>query len=825
MALGRGVVQWIRVRLDPNARRQARDEARQAGREVGDALADGTKAGSRRAGDTVEKEIKQGARAAERDVQQSTSRIGRLFSGLGTLFAGVFALGAVKAFISQMWELGTAASETQSKFNTTFGREGSAQVQAFLDQWGSLAGLNRTVGQEFTATAGAIVQGMGASQQASAQFSERILRLAGDLQSFHNVPIEETFQAIRSGVTGEFESLKRFGIVLRQSEIDLRAMADTGKNSAKDLTQLERAQASLTLMIEKAGPALGDLNRTKDSTANKARNLKAEYENLKIELATALLPVFANMVDWLDENKTELRNVASAAADVARVMGGALWSTLNSVSSLLAGAFASNLGQVVLLYRSMEYAILSVIAAKEKMRRVVGQGSNEEVAEASAAVDEARRGMGEARDAIWNGVKEMGRAFTEAPRHFMQVWNLGRGDPGPVTWEDPRPPIVQAPYVDPDAAKKAARDREAELTAQVQLLQEMAERRADFPELTERAATLERRLTAELESGNVTTKRRVTLLDQLDKLRAIVASTDPASLRAERERERIEKDRRQGLADEVQLLERANAVRDQVPDLLDRVKAAETKRWKELSDGNADLERQLELYAEIGRLAEIRNARPFGAAAIETTADPRFQEDVDAVLDYWSQAATLMQDLAGGFADAWGDAFDLVLSDAGNAADALAALGRGMGAALLGGLANYAMGKVQENLAGAIEALAKAAVAGSTPGMQWAVPGFLAGAKTHGLAAAAWGVLAGASGAGARAVSGSSAVGATSGGRTAGSVVDNASRMGAEVHIYMDPLDPRNPRVQDFVHAAMIPAVERHGADARVFWHPSQGAA
>ena len=54
MALGRGVVQWIRVRLDPNARRQARDEARQAGREVGDALADGTKAGSRRAGDTVE---------------------------------------------------------------------------------------------------------------------------------------------------------------------------------------------------------------------------------------------------------------------------------------------------------------------------------------------------------------------------------------------------------------------------------------------------------------------------------------------------------------------------------------------------------------------------------------------------------------------------------------------------------------------------------------------------------------------------------------------------------------------------------------------------
>lgn len=190
------------------------------------------------------------------------------------------------------FELGSTVEETGSKFATVFGQS-TNEVQGFIDKFGTLAGLSKEQAQAIAATTGSIVQGMGFAQEASAQFSTQVVELAGDLSSFNNIPIQETSLAIQAALTGEREQLKRLGIVLRESDVQTRALANTGKTAAKSLTDQEKATASLQLITERAGFAIGDLARTQDSAANQARQLGAEIQNIKEDISAALLPVMS----------------------------------------------------------------------------------------------------------------------------------------------------------------------------------------------------------------------------------------------------------------------------------------------------------------------------------------------------------------------------------------------------------------------------------------------------------------------------------------------------------------------------------------------------
>jgi hypothetical protein len=154
--------------------------------------------------------------------------------------------------------LGRAAeiNETQSKFNTVFGRS-SRQVQEFVESQAQLMGLTQQRAQELLATAGSVAQGAGLAKEESADMSVEIAQLAGDLASFNDADPQRTFEAITSALTGEREQLKQFGIVIQENMVQQRALANTSKESAEALTQQEKAAATLELAYDKAGKRWG----------------------------------------------------------------------------------------------------------------------------------------------------------------------------------------------------------------------------------------------------------------------------------------------------------------------------------------------------------------------------------------------------------------------------------------------------------------------------------------------------------------------------------------------------------------------------------------
>lgn len=223
--------------------------------------------------------------------QGTVKRMAASAKNLGGMYKAAIAAGAVMA-TRATFQLASAVEETGSKFRTVFGDSADA-VDEFIDSFGVLAGLSDTQARGIISTTGAIAQGMGFAQDASARFSAEIVTLAGDMASFNNVPIEQTSRAITSALTGEREALKTLGIVINQAEVDARALAIAQASGAEAATAQHKAMATLELVTERAGSAVGDLERTQDSAANRARALSAEIQNLKESLARSLLPVFA----------------------------------------------------------------------------------------------------------------------------------------------------------------------------------------------------------------------------------------------------------------------------------------------------------------------------------------------------------------------------------------------------------------------------------------------------------------------------------------------------------------------------------------------------
>jgi len=249
-----------------------------------------------------------GFRGRLKNIGPSLVAFGRSMLKATAVVAG-FGFAAKKLF-----EWGSAVEETSSKFRTVFA-DTTDQVSEFLDTFATKAGLSTQEAQGLISTTGAIVQGMGGTIKESADMSIAITKLAGDLSSFNNIPTAETLEALRSALVGEREPLKRLGVVLLESDVKMRALENSTDKTTKVFTQFEKATASLELISERAGVAVGDLDRTMESAANVSRRVRARFVDLRDTIGTAMLPAFAQMLGAMDDNTEKFEEMEDAIRD------------------------------------------------------------------------------------------------------------------------------------------------------------------------------------------------------------------------------------------------------------------------------------------------------------------------------------------------------------------------------------------------------------------------------------------------------------------------------------------------------------------------------
>jgi hypothetical protein len=219
----------------------------------------------------------------------SVSSLGRNFA-----VAGV-AIGAIGAGLAKTVQTASSYAESVNAVNVAFGKS----AKGIID-FGKTAATTLGVSQvdfnnaavRFSAFAERIVGSGGDASKFIAEISTR----ASDFASVFNIDVSEALRVFQSGLAGEAEPLKRFGINLLDSEVKAYAMANGIGAVGRELTETEKVQARYGLLLQATGKTAGDFANTSGGLANQMRILSAEVSNTQIEIGNQLLPVMAELL-------------------------------------------------------------------------------------------------------------------------------------------------------------------------------------------------------------------------------------------------------------------------------------------------------------------------------------------------------------------------------------------------------------------------------------------------------------------------------------------------------------------------------------------------
>jgi hypothetical protein len=178
----------------------------------------------------------------------------------GAAVAGVGALLGV--FVSSALE----AQEVTARFEDVFGD--LAPVIEKVD----IGGLNMTIAElsvqlgasddalrSAVTTFGQLGIASGATRAEVAETAEQLIALSAGVSALNPTlgSADELIGGLTNSLARGGRSLAQYGITLTSTEIEARALADTGKRTSAELTQFEKATAGAALATERFGDTLG----------------------------------------------------------------------------------------------------------------------------------------------------------------------------------------------------------------------------------------------------------------------------------------------------------------------------------------------------------------------------------------------------------------------------------------------------------------------------------------------------------------------------------------------------------------------------------------
>jgi len=292
-------------------------------------------------------------------IAATAGKVGTVATATVTAPLVAFGVAAVKA--------ASDAEELKSAFYVTFGDKG-----AEMETWANSTGkhLQRS-GRALMAGANSFGTFFNlADPKKAAGMSKQFAVLAQDLSSFYNVDPGDALQSLMSGLSGESEPLRKFGVFMTDAAVKAQAMKMGLSPINGELTEQQKIMARAGLIMANTSKAQGDLVRTGGGFANKARATSDAWGDLMVvvgrDLIPAILPAletFTSLIQSFSSLGPETRKwiilIAAGAAAfgpiIAAVAGVA--TAIGTLAPLLAGS-----GAAVAMFAGVWLPLIAIVA-------------------------------------------------------------------------------------------------------------------------------------------------------------------------------------------------------------------------------------------------------------------------------------------------------------------------------------------------------------------------------------------------------------------------------------------------------------------------------
>jgi DNA-directed RNA polymerase subunit F len=214
-----------------------------------------------------------------------------------TVAVGVgIATAAFAKFGSDAIKEASSLEESTNAVNVAFG-QAARGVLAIGENAAESLGVSRTEFNQAAVRFSAFAERVVGQGGDVAGFIQTISQRATDFASVFNIDVAEALRVFQSGLSGEAEPLKRFGINLLDSEVKAYALRAGIIAVGDSMTETQKVQARFGLLMEATAKTAGDFANTSDSLANRQRILAAQFSDLQATVGEALLPAVSDLVN------------------------------------------------------------------------------------------------------------------------------------------------------------------------------------------------------------------------------------------------------------------------------------------------------------------------------------------------------------------------------------------------------------------------------------------------------------------------------------------------------------------------------------------------
>lgn len=274
---------------------------------------------------------------------ESFKSVGDKMKNIGQNMTTAITLPIAGAFTASA-KLASDYEENMNKIDVAFGSS-SEEVKKWADNARDQFGLSKVAASDAVSAFGALGKGMGLSEGDAAKMSTTLAGLSADLASYFNTGTDESAKALEGIFTGESEALKKFGVVMTDTNLEKFA-SDQGL-VWKEMDQSQKVALRYQYVLAKTKDAQGDYARTSDGTANSLKTFKAAAEDLGTAIGTQLLPMITPIIQKITEWIQKFSDLDPKTQKIITVIGiiaGALGPVL-----MIIGTIATGIGSIITL--------------------------------------------------------------------------------------------------------------------------------------------------------------------------------------------------------------------------------------------------------------------------------------------------------------------------------------------------------------------------------------------------------------------------------------------------------------------------------------------
>ena len=245
--------------------------------------------------------LSKATQGASKSLDSLKTKFTRVGAQVGKVVGGI-GLGLGAAVASQIKPAIDAASDLEQQYGAleSVFKDIAPAMQDFAAEQFKI-GLSTADAARSMTLLGSQLKGYGLPVDEAASKTKELTLLAADLAATFGGTTADAVASIGSLFRGEFDPIEKYGVAIKQSDINARLAAEGLSELEGEQLKMASAQTALTMLFEKTTDAQGQANREMDTAAARSERLKATFENLQAEMGEKLLPIFVEITTFIAE--------------------------------------------------------------------------------------------------------------------------------------------------------------------------------------------------------------------------------------------------------------------------------------------------------------------------------------------------------------------------------------------------------------------------------------------------------------------------------------------------------------------------------------------